>query len=178
MVAMPPRPERNEASDYYFKYIDRVPGGDVRDVLEAQLDETLGFLRTIPEDRSRHRYAPGKWSIAQVVSHLSDTERLLAFRAFWFARGFEAPLPSFDPDVAVTLARADDRRWSTHVAELGAVRAATLDLFRHLPAEAWLRAGVASDNRFTVNAMAFIIAGHVIHHTAILRERYLGAERE
>src|SRR5438552_1291779 len=93
--AMTP-PDRSEAAEYYFTYIDKVPAGDVRTVLEAQLPEALALLRTVSEDRSRHRYAPDKWTIRQVVSHLNDAERLFVSRALWFARGFDTPLPSFD----------------------------------------------------------------------------------
>ena len=167
------RPESREAVAYYFKYIDRVPDGDICATLETQGDETLALLRSISEERSRHRYAPDKWSVAEVVSHINDTERLFAFRAFWFARGSDLPLPSVDPEVAATHARAADRPWSTHVDEFAALRASTLALFRNLPAEAWMREGIASDNLFTVRAIAWLLAGHVIHHATILRERYL-----
>jgi hypothetical protein len=167
------RPERHEAAPYYFKYIDRVPDGDVCAILDAQLDETLAFLKTISEEQSRHRYAPDKWSVAEVVGHINDTERVFAFRAFWFAREQELALPSMEPEVAAAHSGADARPWSTHVAEFAALRASTLELFRNLPAEAWPRQGIASDNPFTVRAIAFILTGHVIHHIAILRERYL-----
>ena len=170
---MQQRPERHEAVAYYFRYIDRVPDGDICATLEAQLDETLAFLKDIPEEKSRHRYEAGKWTVAQVVSHINDTERLFSFRAFWFARGLDLPLPSIDPEIAAAHAGADERPWSTHIAEFAALRAATLELFRNLPAEAWMRQGIASDNVFTVRAIAWILAGHVIHHAAILRERYL-----
>jgi hypothetical protein len=107
------------------------------------------------------------------VSHLYDTERLFVFRAFWFARGFDSPLPSFDQNVAVSTAGADERPWRSHVDEFRAVRAATLAIFQELPADAWTRRGVASGNPFTVRALAYLSAGHVSHHTRILRERYL-----
>jgi len=166
-------PDRTEAAEYYFTYIDQVPAGDIREVLEAQLAETLALLQGISDDRSLHRYAPEKWSIRQVVSHLSDTERVFAFRALWFARGFDSPLPSFDQEVAVATAGADERAWSSLVDELRAVRAATVAFFRDLPDEAWSRSGIASGNPFTVRALAWIAAGHVAHHTNILRTRYL-----
>jgi hypothetical protein len=107
-----------------------------------------------------------------VLGHLNDTERLFVARAFWFARGFDAALPSFDQNIAMRASGADERSWASHVDEFRAIRGATLVLFEQLPAEAWLRRGVASDNPFTVRALAFIAAGHVVHHTTILRERY------
>lgn len=167
------RPDRSEAADYFFRYIDLVPDGDIVTTLEAQHGETLGFLRAIPVARASFRYAPDKWSVAEVVAHLNDCERLFAFRAMWFARALDAPLPSFDQNVAARHAGAEARDWQTHVDEFDAVRRATLFLFRHLPADAWQRRGVASDNPFTPRALAFVAAGHVIHHRRILSERYL-----
>jgi hypothetical protein len=166
-------PDRTEAAEYYFTYIDKVAPGDICGVLEAQAPETLAFLNGISEEQSLARYAPDKWSIRQVLSHLNDTERLFVFRALWFARGFDTPLPSFDQDVAVSTADADGRPWRSHVEEFRAIRAATLAFFRTLPAEAWTRRGIASGNPFSVRALAFITAGHVTHHVKILRERYL-----
>ena len=169
------RPDRSEAAEYYFRYIDLVPEGDILGLLEAQLVGTPALLETIGDRGSLYRYAPGKWSVREVVAHLNDTERLFAFRAFWFARGFESPLPSFDQIVAARHAAADDRPWRSHVDEFRAVRAATLDLYRHLPAEVWSRRGVASDVSFTVRALAYLAVGHVIHHVAILRREYAAA---
>ncbi len=124
-------PDRTEAAEYYFTYIDKVGPGDICRILEEQLAETLPRLEAISEDRSLHRYAPDKWSIREVMSHLNDGERLFVFRAFWFARGFDAPLPSFDQNVAVSVAGADSRSWRSHVDEFRAVRAATLAFFKH-----------------------------------------------
>ena len=166
-------PDRAEAATYYFSYIDQVPEGDICELLEVQGKEMVHLLSGISERQSRHRYAPGKWSICEVVNHLSDVERLCVFRAFWFARGFESALPSFDQTIAVAAARADDRSWDSVVEEFRAVRAATVAFFRSLPADAWARRGIASDNPFTVRALAYLAVGHVIHHTKILRERYL-----
>lgn len=166
-------PDRTEAAEYYFTYIDKVGPGDICRILEEQLAETLPQLEAISEERSLHRYAPDKWSIREVLSHLNDGERLFVFRAFWFARGFNSPLPSFDQNVAIAAAEADARSWRSHVDEFRVVRAATLAFFGELPAEAWDRHGTASDNRFTVRALAYIAAGHVAHHAAILRTRYL-----
>jgi DinB superfamily len=166
-------PDRNEAAEYYFTYIDQVSMGEICEVLNAQLTETVALLRGISDEQSLHRYAPGKWTIRQVVSHLNDTERVFVFRAFWFARGFDSPLPSFDQNIAVSAAGADERSWESHLEEFRAVRTATLAFFQTLPAEAWSVRGVASENPFTVRALAYIVAGHVAHHIAILRERYL-----
>jgi DinB family protein len=167
------RPERAEAAPYYFRYIDLVPGEDVLPRLESQLGETLAFLGGITDEKSRHRYAPDKWSIRQVLGHVNDTERVFLFRALWFARGFDTPLPSYDEKKATTVAQADRFPWSAHVEDFRAARLSTLSFFRNLPPEAWMATGVASDNPFTVRALAYILAGHVAHHTAVLQERYL-----
>lgn len=168
----PGRPARDETPEYYFPYVDRVPDGDIRRILGEQREETLSFLKTIPDTLSDHRYAPDKWSVREIVSHVNDCERLYTMRAFWFARGIESPLPSFEPELAVKTARSADHPLSSHVHEFASIRASTLDLFRHLPPEAWLRRGIASDYLFSVRALAYIAAGHVIHHTQILKERY------
>jgi DinB superfamily len=166
-------PERTEAAEYYFRYIDQVPRGDICAILAAQHQETLAELRGISEERSRHRYQPDKWSMREVLGHINDTERLFVARAFWFARGFETPLPSFDQNVAVAAAAPDERSWTSHIEEFDAVRGATLSFFRNLPSDAWTRRGIASDNPFTVRALAYLAAGHVVHHMSILRSRYL-----
>jgi uncharacterized damage-inducible protein DinB len=170
-------PDRSEAAEYYFTYIDQVTGTDICALLAAQGDETLAALRAIPEDRSLQRYAPGKWTLREVLGHLNDTERMFVFRAFWFARGFDTPLPSFDQDVAVAAAGSEARSWNSLIDEFQAVRGSTLSFFQNLPPEAWTRRGIASGNPFTVRALAFIAAGHVTHHMRIVRERYLARQR-
>ena len=103
------RPETSEAAPYYFNYINQVDGDNPIRLIEGQLDQALSILSAIPEQKSLHRYAPDKWSIRQVVSHLNDTERVFAFRAMWFARGFSDPLPSFDQNIASDAAGAVGR---------------------------------------------------------------------
>ena len=166
-------PGRDEAAAYYFNYIGLVPAGDVRELLRAQTDETLAVLNDISDEVSLARYAPDKWSIREVVNHLNDTERLFTFRAFWFARGFESPLPSFEQDQANVAAAADRRSWGSLIEEFSAVRGATISFYDSLPDQAWLRRGVASGNPFSVRALAFLSIGHVTHHLRILGERYL-----
>jgi len=167
------RPQPTEAAPYYFTYIKQVTSDDPALAIETQLDETLAFLSRISEEKSLHRYAPDKWSIRQVLNHITDSERAFAFRALWFARGFSTPLPSYDQTIAAAGADADKISWAAHVEEFRRVRLSTISLFRNLPPEAWTRTGIASDNPFTVRALAFIIAGHVTHHLSILRDRYL-----
>jgi len=166
-------PERNEAAPYYFKYIDRITAGDILEVLETQMDEALAFLRNISEEKSLFRYAPEKWSLREVLNHINDVERLFLFRAIWFARGFESPLPSYDQGTCAAAAQADRVSWTNHVEEFRAIRRGTLAFFRNMPTEAWSRSGTASDNPFTVRSLAYILAGHLDHHLALIRERYI-----
>ncbi|HLJ79170.1 MAG TPA: DinB family protein [Acidobacteriaceae bacterium] len=167
------RPQTSEAAPYYFTYIDKVSGEDALQAMESQLAAWLPVLAEIPEEKSRHRYAPGKWSIRQVLNHVSDTERSFAFRALWFARGFDTALPSYDPDTAAGGAEADAVPWAAQVEEFRRVRLASLSLFQNLPEAAWMRTGVASGKTFTVRALAFLIPGHATHHFDLLREKYL-----
>lgn len=172
-MAYEARPDRTEAADYYYKYIDLVPPGDICATLEMQRSSMATLLDGIPPEKVDYRYEPDKWSVREVLGHLNDTERLFAFRAFWFARGFDTPLPSFDQHVAIAHAGATERPWKGLVDEFLSLRASTALFFRDLPPDAWLRRGIASDCPVTVRALAYMGAGHVTHHVKILRERYL-----
>src|SRR5262245_354659 len=134
-----PAPARTEAADYYFKYIDQVEGGDICVTLERQLDETVTLFRSISDEQSLRRYAEDKWSIREVAGHINDCERLFVFRAFWFARGFDSLLPSFEQDIAATMSGAHERPWSSHIEEFRGVRLATVSFFQGLSDEAWTR---------------------------------------
>src|SRR2546423_8411629 len=108
------RPTKDEAAPYYFTYIDQVAGDDPLAAIRAQLEHSLAFLSGITEARSQHRYAPGKWSVRQLLNHVTDTERSFVFRALWFARGFGAPLPDYDQNIAVAGPGADAVSWAAH----------------------------------------------------------------
>ena len=167
------RPQPDEAASYYSNYINRITSDDIVDVLSTQLDEAVAFLSGISEEQSVHRYAADKWSMRELLGHVNDTERVFMFRALWFARGFEDELPSFDQEIGFKAAGSDQVNWQDHVEEFRAIRSATISFFRNLPDEAWSRRGVASGSPVTVRALAYIVAGHVSHHLAILKERYL-----
>ena len=167
------RPEPSETAAYYLTYIDQAPGADAQVILESQVEEYSQVFSGISEEKSLYRYAPEKWSIREVLNHITDTERAFAFRALWFARGFTAPLPGYDQNIASAGAAADSVSWAAHVEEFRRVRLSTISMFANMPAEAFLRSGIASDNPFTVRSLAFIIAGHAAHHFRILGERYL-----
>ena len=140
--------------------------------MESQMGETLQLLQGISEEQSLKSYAPGKWTIREMLNHINDCERVFLGRAFWFARGFQDPLPSFEQDLSVQAAQANQTPWSELLEEFRNVRLSTISFFKNLPAEAWSRNGIASDNPVTVRAIAYIIAGHVVHHTQVLQEKY------
>jgi hypothetical protein len=167
------RPGAGDFPAYYSGYVDGVPDGDVIAALAAQLDATLDLVLPLDDRGARFRYEPRKWSVKEVLVHVGDTERVFAYRALRFARGDATPLPGFEQDDYVATAGADDRTLEDIVAELRAIRAATLALFRGLPPEAAGRRGTASGGSLTVAAVPWIIAGHELHHRRILRERYL-----
>ena len=172
MIATP-RPGPDEYAPSYAGYVARIADDeDVVAVLASQLDSLGARLAGIPEARGEYRYAPGKWSIKEVVGHLCDTERVFAYRGLRIARGDTTPLPSFDENTYVPEMRAEERTLADLAAEWGDVRRATLALFRNLPASAWRRRGVASDKAISVRALAYIIAGHVRHHVEGLDTRY------
>ena len=172
MPASVARPQAGEFAPYYQKYVDRVPAGDLLALLARQGEETAALLGKIKEKDAGHRYAPEKWSIREVVGHIADAERVFAYRALRFARGDEAPLQSFDENAFVAGGGFERRTLADLVAELRAVRQATLTLLRSLDDAAWARGGTASGKHVTVRALGHIIAGHEAHHVAILKERY------
>ena len=166
------RPQAGEFAPYYQKYVDRVPAGDLLALLVRQGEETAALFAKVKESDAGYRYAPDKWSIREVVGHISDAERVFAYRALRFARGDEGALLSFDEKAFVAGGGFDRRTLADLVAELRAVRQATLALLRSLDDAAWARGGTASGKHVTVRALGHIIAGHEAHHVAILKERY------
>ena len=167
------RPFPDEYAQFYGRYIIRITEGDALPVLEEQGAGTQTLLRGVSESRGDFRYAPGKWSIREVIGHLLDTERIFAYRALRFARNDRTPLPGFEQDDFVRYGGFGHRPLAELLAELSAVRGATVALFGGLSEEALLRRGVANDVELSVRAVAFIIAGHERHHVDILRSRYL-----
>ena len=167
------RPEVNEYVPYYERYVSLVPEGNVLKALEQQLDETLALLRSIPESQADSRYAPGKWSIKELVGHLIDSERIFAYRALRFSRNDHTPLPGFEQDDYIRNAAFDKCRLSDLASEFEHMRRGNLYMFRQLDEEAWQRRGMANDAEVSVRALAYIMAGHELHHVGILKTRYL-----
>jgi uncharacterized damage-inducible protein DinB len=167
------RPRPSEYAPFYAGYVAGVPDGDLITLLDDQAKETVALLGAISDEKSQHRYAPGKWSIGEVLGHITDAERVFTYRALTFARADAGPLPSFDENAWAAASSAGRRSMKGLLAEYRAVRAATLALFGALTEEEFARSGVASKNPVTVRALAYIVAGHERHHIRILRERYL-----
>jgi hypothetical protein len=168
-----PRPAEDEYSPYYAGYIARVPDGDLCATLAAQLTDTRALVHAIPEARGTHRYAPGKWSIKEVLGHVIDTERIMSYRTLRFARADETPLPGFEQNDYVPAGGFDRRTLQDLSEELAAVRLATIHQLRHLDPAALTRRGTASGKQVSVRALAYIIAGHERHHVEILKTKYL-----
>lgn len=166
------RPTPDEFLPYYGKYIAKVPGDDARTALADQIEASLGLLAPLSDAQALHRYAPEKWSVKQVLGHLIDSERVFGYRALRFGRADATSLPGFDENTYVANARFDALPFADLLAEWRAVRASTCALYAGFDAEALLRRGTANDGVASVRALAWIVAGHELHHVSLLRERY------
>ena len=172
---MKARPQEGEFNPYYKMYIGLVPDGDILEILKEQQRETLSLLQSIPEERAAYRYADGKWSVKELIGHLTDAERIFIYRALCIARGDTQSLPGFEENQYVSAASFDSVPLSQIITEFGTVRAATLSFFQNLSDQAWTRKGTANGSGVTVRAIAYILAGHEKHHRQVLKDRYLRA---
>ena len=169
------RPKADEHIAYYSTYIDRVPDGNIVDTLSRQTSETLAFLRAIPETKADYRYAPGKWSIKEIIGHLADGERVFQYRAFRFSRADDTPVPGFDENLYVENAPFSRLRTRDLIDDLEHLRRSTIHMFASMDEEAFARRGVANGDEVSVRAIAYIMAGHETHHLQVMRERYLNS---
>ncbi len=169
------RPEPTEYAEFYANYVSKVPGTDVLGVLESQRVQMLQLFAGRSERDGNFRYAPGKWTVKEVLGHITDTERIFAYRALRFARADHTPLPGFEQDDYVRSGAFGDRTLAGLAEEFGAVRNASISLFRSFKEDVWPRRGTANGKEVTVRALAFITAGHQMHHRIILEERYFPA---
>ena len=172
-----PRPAASEYAPYFAPYVAKVPEGDILELLAHQIDETTTMLGGLNDQQAAFRYAPGKWSVKQVVGHLTEAERVFSYRALCFARGDATPLPGWDENAYVANAHYDRRSMSALVADLRAARASTISLFRGFDGEELERAGTANNKLYSVRSIAYITAGHEQHHVDIIRARYLAGAR-
>jgi hypothetical protein len=167
------KPASTEYDAYFEIYIKLVPNGDLFTLLQKQLDETIALLAHVPEDKIDYRYAPGKWSLKEVVGHMIDTERIMSYRALRIGHGDTTPLPGFDQDFYVENAGLQQVSFESLIDEFSLVRQTTIQLFKRLPAEAFTRKGSANQKEVTTRALSYIIIGHSMHHCNVIAESYL-----
>jgi len=170
------RPEQDEYFDYFAQYVGRVPDGALADILNRQMDELSAMVAGVGEEQANTGYAPGKWSFKEVLGHMSDTERVMSYRLLRAARGDRTSLPGFDQDVFVQNSSFAAQTVAQLLADFRAVRRATLALLAAVSDEAWLRKGVVNDHDMSARALAYVIAGHALHHQHVLQTKYLSAE--
>jgi len=152
-----------------------VPVGEIEETVEAQLRETKLLLGSLSEAGAEFRYAEGKWSVKEVLGHISDTERIFAYRMLRIARADQTPLAGFEQDDYVKTGNFPARALVELLEEFTAVRRASIALLHSFDAAAWLRRGVANQKEVSVRALAYILAGHERHHRQVLQERYFPA---
>lgn len=173
VATSPSRPQAGEYAPYYDKYISLIHGNDVLGTLDEQRRETLLLLSGRTDEEGNFRYAPDKWSLKEVLGHINDSERIFAYRALRIARNDQTNIEGFEQDDYVRYGPFARCRLEELVEDYIAVRRSTLSLFRNLDEAAWTRRGVANKNEVTVRALAYIVAGHELHHRRILEEKYL-----
>ncbi len=167
-------PEPTEYAPFYQRYVSLVPPGNLPEILEQQCEKTRFLLANLDENEGDNRYAPDKWSVKEVLGHIIDTERVMAYRALRLSRQDPTPLPGFDQELFIANGPYAACELTSLLEEFHAVRRSSILLFNHLPAEAWDRAGTVDGKHVTVRALAHIIAGHEIYHRRILKEKDLG----
>ncbi|PWT95122.1 MAG: DNA damage-inducible protein DinB [Bacteroidetes bacterium] len=168
------KPLSGEFPPYAIMYMKLVPDdGLLLDHLKENLQEVRKLILSLSNEQLMYRYAPGKWTIKEILVHIVDDERIYAYRALRFARNDQTELPGFEQDDYTQNSGANERSISSILEEYEAVRNATITLFEGLPLEAFLRKGIANGNEVTVRALANHIAGHELHHLNIIREKYL-----
>lgn len=167
------RPAPGDCNPYFERYTNLVEDGNVVRILRLSSFEMIVFLENLSDEQWEHRYAPGKWSVKESLLHMIDTERIMAYRALRIARGDTTEMPGFDQDAYVPHSAADQRSPHSLIEEYQAVRNASVQLFKHMPVEAWDQKGSASGHGISVRALAYIIAGHELHHKKIFKTLYL-----
>ena len=166
------RPAADDFAPYSGRYISLVPDSEILGLLKQQSEDTLKLLKSRPESDGDLRYAPGKWTVKEILGHLTDSERVFAYRALRIARGDQTPMEGFEQDDWVRDGLFEQRSLTDLIEEFRSVRAATLSLFQNFSEKAWTRTGTANKNKVSVRALAYIIAGHELHHRRILQEKY------
>ena len=168
------RPPADEFASFYTGYIERVPDGDVIEALIGGAEIAAALLHDVTEEVAMRAYAPGKWTLKEVLLHCADAERIFAYRALRIARADPTALPGWDEQKYAPMSGANARSFESLLDELESVRESSVTLFEGLPAEAWTRRGTANGQAVTVRAIAWITAGHLLHHLQVIQDRYLG----
>ncbi len=166
-------PQVGEYSDFNYEYIRRVPASDVLVFMKTQFAESMSLLRGLSQEQTEMRPAPGEWTIKQIVGHMSDTERIFAYRAMRIARGDETPLPGFDQEPYVANGNFDQRNLTDLLDEFAAIRHSNLYLFSNFTSEDAQRLGTASNHPISVRSLIYMCAGHEHHHMESIRKVYL-----
>jgi hypothetical protein len=166
------RPQADEYAPYYDRYLSLIEGDDILNTLDRQRREMMLLLSCRDDEEGDFRYAPEKWSAKEVLGHICDTERVFSYRALRISRADATPLEGFEQDDYVRNGPFAQRPLEDLVEDFIAVRRATLSLLRNLDEAAWVRRGIANKNDVSVRALAYIIAGHELHHRRILEEKY------
>ena len=164
----------DEYASSYSSYVKLVPDGDIIQTLAKQMEKTIGLLLDISDEQAHFRYAPGKWTIKEVIGHMADTERVMAYRLLAIARGDTVSLPGFDDKEYAQHASFDKQSVKDLLQNLNIVRQSTIHLIKSLTKEDLLRRGTTNNTQITVRALIAIIAGHELHHCNIIRDRYFG----
>ena len=169
------RPSQDEYAPFYAGYVASVPDGDVVATLSHSLEGALELLGSASEEVAERAYAPGKWTMKEVVQHCADAERIFAYRILRIGRGDTTDLPGWDEQTYAPASRANERTMRSLVDEFRTVRDATLSLLEGLPADAWTARGRANGMEMSVRGIIWITAGHLLHHLRVVRERYLAS---
>lgn len=168
------KPLPGEYAEYYHKYINQIPDGNIVDYLNSQLSEVESFLKTIPEEKSFYKYSKDKWSIKEVLGHILDCERIFSYRMLRFSRkDTENSLPGFEENSYIENSNYTNAQFAELIEEYVYLRKSILLMLRGFSEEMWTRKGIASNNPVTVRAIAYILAGHTLHHISIIKERYM-----
>lgn len=167
------KPDPTILTSYQKSYVDQVPDGPLPTILEQNGRDTVAFLRSLPAEKIKYRYAPGKWSIAELVQHLTDCERIFAYRMLCIARGEQTPLPGFEENDYARESGADQRSFSDILDEFSTVRTATVSLLKSFSDTQLDRKGTSNGKPAFVRSLAFMVAGHELHHIKVIKERYL-----
>lgn len=170
---LPGVPGPGEYGPFFAGYVAKAqPCADPFEKLDHQLNELVSLLRPLDEEMQRHRYAPGKWSVTEMLGHVIDAERIFAYRALRIGRSDQTPLPGFDENTYVQAAEVESCNWDLLLDEFIHVRRASILMLSRMPEAAWTRTGTANGTSITLRALVYIMIGHVAHHMDILRERY------